>query len=228
MNFGQMVTYVSKRLIDPDNTAVSADDVKQGINDSIAYWKFRRFWFNEVKDEITQPYHDPIIPVVGDGILVPSTQYDGFYIEYGRVRYPLVKISQQEYDNLYLENGYGMPLWYSRIGSGENADPSVDDQYVLYPIPDRDYTLGRHYLKDYNDLSNDSDTNDFTVNAARLINLWALYNLAGELRQDTAAADMYNNRTQDEYRQLRVLTNKKNASGHVTIYSALNVIGGGV
>lgn len=220
MNFGEMKTYVSKRLIDPSNTAVSANDVGQGINDSIAYWKFRRLWFNEVKDQVTIAEHDPIIPVIGDGVLVPSTQYDGFYIEYGNVRYPLVKISQMEYDNLFLTNGYGMPLWYSRIGSDEA------DEYVAYPIPDRDYTLGRHYLKDYDDLVADDDENDFTVNAPRLINLWALCNLTAELRQDLAMSDSYNSRTQDEYRQLRVLTNKKNASGHVTLYSALNVIGG--
>lgn len=228
MNFGQMMTYVSKRLIDPNNTAVSAADVKQGINEALAYWKFRRFWFNEVKDQTTILEHDSTVPVIGDGILVPSTDYDGFYIQYGGVRYPLVKISQQEYDNLFLTNGYGMPLWYSRIGSGENADPLVDDQYQCYPIPDRDYDLGRHYLKDYDDLSDDADENDFTVNAPRLISLWAIANLASELRQDMQVdGEYYREACKDEYRQLRVLTNKKNATGHLTLYSGLNVSGAG-
>lgn len=227
MNFGDMTAYVSKRLIDPSNAAVSESDVQQGINQSIAYWKFRRFWFNEVKDQVTVLEHDPTIPVIGDGILVPSTDYDGFYIQYGGVRYPLVKITQQEYDNLYLTNGYGMPLWYSRIGSGENADPLVDDQYQCYPIPDRDYDLGRHYLKDYDDLAADADENDFTVNASRLIMLWALANLTTELRQDVTMGNYYRDATTNEYRNLRVLTNKKNATGHLTLYSGLNVSGAG-
>lgn len=213
--FGEMVTYVSKRLIDPTNTAITVSDVEGGINDSINYWRFRRFWFNEVADSAVLIVQDPSFPYPTN-FLVPSTDDDGFYIEYGNVRYPMIKTTQQTYDALYLSNGYGLPKWYARIG---------DKEYKCYPIPDRAYTVGRHYLKDYPVLSADGDTNDFTDNASRLINLWALGNLTTELRQDTTMGDYYREASQNEYRQLRVMTDKSNAAGKLTIYSTLN--GGG-
>lgn len=214
-NFGEMTTYVSKRLIDPTNTAVDKSDVQGAINDAIAYWKFRRFWFNEVSDTAVLTSQDPSFPYP-DNFLVPSVDDDGFAIEYGNVRYPMVKQTMQVYDALFLANGYGLPKWYARIGN---------ERYKCYPIPDRDYTVHRHYLKNYAALTNDSDTNDFTDNASRLINLWALGNLITELRQDNDSGNYYRAATQDEYRNLRVLTDKMNGSGKLTIYSVLNNAG---
>ncbi len=213
--FGEMTTYVAKRIIDPNGTAVDTSDVQQAINQSIEYWKFRRFWFNEVADQATLTARDPSFPYPTN-FLVPATDDDGFYIEYGNVRYPLTKISQAIYDSLYLSNGFGLPRWYARI---------ADTKYQCYFIPDQNYTVGRHYLKDYTALSADSDTNDFTNNASRLINLWALANLITELRQDTAMGDYYRTAAQNEYRNLRVMTDKSNAAGKLTIYSTLQ--GGG-
>lgn len=213
--FGQMTTYVSKRLIDPSNTAVDTSDVQDAINQSIAYWKFRRFWFNEISDSAVLTAQNASFPYPTN-FLVPATDDDGFNIQYGNVRYPLSKISQPQYDSLYLSNEYGLPKWYARLGSTE---------YQCYPIPDQAYTVNRHYLKDYVDLSLTTDTNDFTTFASRLINLWALGNLVTELRQDTSMGDYYRSAAQDEYRNLRVLTNKKNAAGKLTIYSMLE--GGG-
>ncbi len=210
--FADMTTYMSKRLIDPSNTAVSADDVKQEINNSISYWKFRRFWFNEVTDTTTLTAQDPEIPFSGV-MLVPSMQDDGFCIEYGDARYPLQKVNTPQYDANYLPNGYGLPRWYARNST---------DGYQCYPVPDQDYTLRRHYLKDYEDLEEDADTNDFTVYAFRLIELWGLANLIAELRQDIPnMSEYYRTAANDEYRQLCVMNNKANSAGKLTIYSAL-------
>jgi hypothetical protein len=212
-NFGQLTTYVSNRLIDPNNTAVSVADVQMAINQAISYWKFRRFWFNEVNDQATMTQGSVSFPYPAN-FLVPALQDDGFYILYGNVKYPLVKVDEGTMDSLYLANGYGLPRWYGRMGNSE---------YQCYPIPDQNYTVGRHYLEDYPDLLVNTDANDFTNFAQRLIALWALANLTSELRQDTpGTGDYYRTAAQDEYRNLRVLTNKKNAAGKVTIYSQLN------
>lgn len=210
--FGEMVTYVSKRLIDPSNTAVSAEDIEQSINESIDYWKKRRFWFNEVNDTDVLTQHDPDIPVT-DTFLVPAFEDDGFCIEYGGTRYPLVKVTQQAYDARYLSNGYGLPEIYTRSGDGT---------YQCYPIPDQAYVFRKHYLKDYEALDGDDDTNDFTNHASRLINLWTTANLITELRQDVEAGNYYREATQNEYRQIRVLNDKMNGTGKLTIYSQLN------
>jgi hypothetical protein len=210
--FGSMQSYIAKRLIDPSGTAVDSSDIQEAINNSIAYWKLRRFWFNEVSDKDTLTAQSASFPYPAD-FLMPALKDDGFYIEYANVRYPLVKIEQTVYDALYLANGYGLPRWYARTGNQE---------YQVYPIPNLNYTVGRHYLKEYNDLVNASDTNDFTINASRLVNLWALANLVTELRQDVAMGDYYRAAAQNEYRNLRVRTDKENATGKVTIYSQLN------
>ena len=212
-NFGTMTAYVSARLIDPSNTAVSVPQVQQAINESIAYWKFRRFWFNEINDQATMTQGSVNFPYPSN-FLVPALDDDGFYILYGGVKYPLVKVDESTMDSLYLSNGYGLPRWYARMGNSE---------YQCYPIPDTNYTVGRHYLADYIDLVSNSDANDFTNFATRLINLWALANLTSELRQDTpGTGDYYRQAAQDEYRNLRVLTNKKNGTGKLHIYSQLN------
>lgn len=210
-NFGQMAAYIAKRLIDPQGVAVSYDDIKESINDAIRYWKFRRFWFNEVIDTATLTAQSGSFPYPAN-FLVPSTGDDGFYIQYGNIRYPLSKIAQQVYDGIFLSNGYGLPRWYAR-------DASL--QYQCYPLPDQNYVVGRHYLKDYPDLAVDSDTNDFTTNASRLINLWALSNLVTELRQDVDMGNYYRDATDNEYRQLGVLTAKANGTGKLTLYSDL-------
>jgi hypothetical protein len=212
-NFSSMITYIAKRLIDPNNTAVSTDDIGQAINDAISYWKFRRFWFNEVNDTATLTAQDGSFPYPDD-FLVPSQQDDGFNIQYGNMRYPLVKITSGQYDALFLNNGYGLPRWYARLASG---------QYQCYPLPDRDYVVGRYYLKDYADLTNATgqDTNDFTDHAPRLIELWALANLSAELRQDDKMEAYYRSGAADEYRNLRVMTNKANGTGKLVIKSKL-------
>ena len=212
-NFGQLTTYVSKRLIDPSNTAVDVSDVQEAINDSIAYWKFRRFWFNEAAETVTLTQSNPTIPLTAN-YLCPSIQDDGFNILYGGVKYPLVKVDIATMDSLYLSNGYGLPRWYARMANLE---------YQVYPIPDTNYPTDLYQLNDYPALVNPNDSNDFTNNAKRLIALWSLGNLISELRQDTpGSGDYYRSAAQDEYRNLRVLTNKKNAAGKLTLYSQLN------
>lgn len=210
-NFGQMAAYIAKRLIDPSGVAVSYDDIKEAINDAIRYWKFRRFWFNEVVDTATLTTQNGTIPLPAL-FLVPVTGDDGFYIEYGNIRYPLSKISQQVYDGILLSNGFGLPRWYTK---------DANLQYQCYPLPDQNYVVGRHYLKDYADLTTDAATNDFTTYASRLINLWTLGNLVTELRQDMDMGSYYRDASQNEYRQLRVLTDKENATGKLTLYSDL-------
>lgn len=206
--FGEMQTYVSKRLLDANNTAITSSDVAASINNSIRYWKYRRFWFNSVSDTVTLTLNDGTIPQTGD-FLVPVG--GGFFIEYSSQRWPLQKVSADCYHDTYLDNGYGEPRIYARMGQA----------YECYPLPDRAYTVRRDILKDYSDLSDGSDTNDFTDNADRLINLWSLADLTAELRQDLEMENYYRNAARDEYRQLGVMSAKSNGSGTLTLNSFL-------
>lgn len=208
--FAEVKSAVSKRLLDANNTAVSSSDVAALINDAIRYWKFRRFWFNEVVSTLALTAQSADFPYPDD-FLVPATRNAGFYIQYSSVRYPLIKISQAQYDGLYLSNGYGMPQYYARVGSS----------YQTYPIPDQAYSVGSHYLKDYAELADNEDTNDFTDYADRLITLWACANGSAEFRQDDKMEAYYRQAANDEYRQLQVMTDKSNSTGTLTLSSIL-------
>lgn len=200
--FAQMKTYISARLIDVNNQSVSLASIGDAINDSISYWKTTRFWFNEEFATGTMTLQDGTIPLPND-FLIPVDDLDGFLIEYSDTRYPLAKLSASQYDGTYLSNGFGLPRYYARVGQ----------DYEVYPLPDRAYTVKSHYLKDYPTLVNDSDTNDFTIEASRLINLWTLADLMAELRQDDKMETYYRSAATDQAQNLLMRTTKSNATG---------------
>lgn len=209
--FGAMKTWVSKRLQDPNNTAVSASDVGDLINMALSYWKNDRFWFNEITDTTTLAQSDPAVPLPSDW-LCPSID-DAFVIEYSGIRYPLKKVSESQYNAMYLSNGIGQPWWYARLASS--------DEYQVYPIPDRDYTLLRFYLKDYDDFSSDSDSNDFSDKANILLQYTAAAYGSRDFRQDLNMYQAFMDRANNEYENLLVTTRKDNATGSLTITSML-------
>lgn len=208
--FIQLQERVSRRLLDASNTAVSEDDVKDSINDAIDYWKFRRFWFNTVRDTDTLTAQSGVIPLPVD-FLVPLSDDAGFEVEWSNMRYPLAKLDQAQYDGIWRGNGYGLPRFYAN-----NAGV-----YSVFPLPDQDYTIRRNYLKTYVALNLDADTNDFTIYAPRLTTYWALANLFRDFRQDDKMSDAFFNSAQLEYQNLLVMTTKSNATGGLSIDTQL-------
>lgn len=208
-----MKTYVSERLLDPNNTSISAANVGSAINDAIRYWKMRRFWFNTADTTVTLVQGDSEIYLTSiTDFLVELPMDDGFVIEYSGIRYPLYKRNPRDFDDVYLTNGVGLPFIYT-VKSG---------RYFSYYIPDQDYKLRVWYMKDYENLVNTDDTNDFTVNAERMIELWAIANLIAEFRQDKEMEPYYRNAAQNEYTNcLGVRNAKVNSSGHLTLHSYL-------
>lgn len=204
---GDIKTKVAQRLLDPNYVAISQQSVVDSINDAIEYWSDNRFFFNEVMDSAFLVAQDPSFPYPAD-FLVPSIKDGGFVIYYSNQRFPIMKCSMEQYDTMFMGNGYGLPVWYAKM---------ADDEYQCYPIPDRNYEVVRHYLKRYDPLVNDGDTNDFTEYAPRLITLWAAADLSMELRQDNVMEDLLRKRAMLEYQNLLNLTTKQNAKGRLSI-----------
>lgn len=214
--FGQMKQWVSKRLQDPNNTAVSSDDVGGLINEALNQYMNERFWFNEKTDN---PNGIPVFMTQGnatiplpDNFLCPSLDDGAFVVQYSGIRYPLQKWSEPFYNLAYLSNGIGQPFWYSR---------QADLEYQVFPIPDRDYQILRFWLADYDDFVNDGDTNDFSDNAYNLLQYYAAAIGSRDFRQDI---DMYNAfmaQADTEEKNLLWTTRKDNATGSVTLYSTL-------
>lgn len=207
---GEMNIFVSKRLQDPNNTAVSSSDVDDLINQAIDYWKNTRFWFNEITDTTTLLQSVATVPLPADW-LIPSID-NCFVIEYSGIRYPLQKVSEAYYNQIYLSNGVGQPNCFSRQASSE---------YQVFPIPDKDYTLRRFYLRDYDDLVSPNDTNDFSINAKNLIQYSAAAYGSRDFRQDMVMYQAFMDRAMDEEQNLLATTRKDNATGSLTLSSLI-------
>lgn len=228
--FQALQTKVSKKLIDANNTAISASDVGDALNDALRFWKFRRFWFNERQSTVTMDINDPFLFLYGQSnATYPSAptlpQYflyefpdDGFVIYYNQVRYPITKRHPLLYDNQAVGSVSGT----SSTGSGLGL-PFVytfrNMAYEFYYYPNLAYTLTVNYITDYADLVNPADTNDFTNYADRLLMYEALSHLYGENRQDENQENKYAKKADREYENLNIRGARQTASGELTIES---------
>lgn len=208
--FGEMNIWVSKRLQDPNYTSVSSSDVGDLINQAQSYWENTRFYFNEITDTTTILQGNATIPLPVD-FLVPSID-SAFVIEYSGIRYPLTKVSESQYNAMYLSNGIGQPFWFAKLAT---------DQYQVYPIPDQDYMIRRFYLRSYDDFSAPTDENDFSDEAANLLQYTAAAYGSRDFRQDLTMYQVFWQQALDECKNLLNTTRKDNATGSLGISSFL-------
>jgi len=227
VTFSSLQAKISKKLIDGGNTAIAVGDVQDAINDALHYWKQKSFWFNEAQVTLTMDNSaaldgsarsDPYVLGYGNSVanypnapVLPSNflyekQKDGFVIYYSSLRYRMKKISPAQLDGMSI-NGIGLPYAYCfRNGN-----------YEFYFLPNLAYSLVVNYIKDYSDLVNPGDSNDFTNNADRLLYYEALARLYGENRQDSKMESTYQAKVEREYNLLRKRTGDNVASGELSI-----------
>ena len=220
--FGQLQSRVAARLIDPSSTAVSLANVAQAINDAVAYWKTRKFFFNQRVANLTLDVNDPFVlqygntnsnypsaPVLPSDFLFEDEE-NGFTIPYNNLTYAVTKQPPAVYDNA-SNNGKGLPYIYCfRNGN-----------YELYFFPQIAYTLRVNYICDYVDLVAATDTNDFTKYADKLIEYDAISRILADLRMDDDRAAKFAARAQEENTNLKSRSRKQNATGRLTVDSIL-------
>lgn len=220
--FGALQTKVSKKLIDANNTAIAASDVADAINDALHFWKYQRFWFNEAQVAITMDVNDPFILGYGNSnATYPNApklpQYflyefpeDGFVINYNNLSYTMAKKAPKLYDAMNV-TGMGVPAIYTfRNGN-----------YEFYFYPNIAYTMNVYYIRDYPDLVNQQDVNDFTNYAGLLLVYEALSRLIGEQRQDLDMAAAYEKKARREYENLKARGFQQTESGELTFETIL-------
>jgi len=196
---------VSSRLKDANNVDVSVSDVSATINDAIRYWSKRRFIFNTFRETVDLNPGDATVPALS---ITPLEVFetDGMVIDYANQKWPLKKISSEEYDDMDSQ-GRGTPfVWVYRNNS-----------YEVYWLPDQDYTVVVRGIKKYDNLVNNVDTNDFTDNAEDLIIYEALARLMAEFRQDEKMEAYYSARAKDEYKNHKREVNKQIGTGRLQI-----------
>lgn len=189
---GTLVTRVSARLKDPSFTAVTRAEVVAVINDAITFYADDRFAFNEFEETVPLTAGNPLLTLVTN--IDPERIYNtnGIVINYASNRWPLNKISSEEYDALNVQ-GRGIPFaWTWRNG-----------KYEVYYYPDAAYSAVVRGLKSYPPLALDADTNDFTDSADNLIMYESLSRLYAEFRQDDKMEAYYTGKAASEYRNLQ-------------------------
>lgn len=208
--FLQLQQRIALRLKDPNHTAVALDTIKDAINEAVRTWKHTRFWFNESTATNTLTVNEPNITSLLPNDFLIEIPRDGFAVQDSVIRYPLEKVSPQEYDNLNIQ-AQGRPYRYTWVGS----------TYLIYFYPDQAYTLLIKYLKEYSDMTSDVQTNDFTVYADQLIMYEALYKLMAEIRQDEKMSAYYEDEVKKEYGVLTSRTQKNIGNGSLSIQTFL-------
>lgn len=195
-----MQAFCSRRLFDDGQTAVSQSDITFAINASLQYWKQKRFWFNEATFNFTMTTGNPVIQQPTNMLF--EFPRGGLFVTDQQSVYVLQKISPERYDYANYQ-GVGRPYAYTyRAG-----------QYEVYYFPQQDYPATWNYIKDYADFANPSDTNDFSVNADKLLCYDALQRLHAELRQDEKMSSYYSTAAQREETNLLDRSRKNNATG---------------
>lgn len=232
--FGQLQTKVSTKLIDAGQTAVSASNVEDAINDALHYWKFRRFWFNERQTTLTMDINDPFVFMYGQSnsnypsapVLPQLFLYefpdDGFVIYYNQLRYTMKKRHPMVFDNQAIGGNTGPAGVPSGSGLGIPYMYTFRQQtYEFYFYPNLNYSLVVNYITDYADLVNASDTNDFTINADRVLLYEALSHLYGENRQDQQMENSFFAKADREYENLKMRGFSMQESGELTCENIL-------
>jgi hypothetical protein len=208
--FGQIQADIATKLVRTDLT----DQIKAGINEAIGYYKESHLWFNEATTTITLNVGDPLVPNIPDDFLY-EIMPDGLVINYSNVNYPLTKKTPLEYDLMNLQ-GIGLPAYYTN---------KVDNLYVYF-YPDQAYDLTLYYVKNYDDLVNSGDSNDWTTYAQRLITAKTMadlyrYNLKELERSNDLLAEASRNLDQIQSRSRR-----RTITGNLITENLVDQVGG--
>lgn len=200
---GSLRGLIADRLQDPNFQSISASSVNAVINDSIRFYKYRRYWFNETETTLTCTVSNPILPSIPSDFLFELDR-GAMAINYSNSVYPVVKINTEQYDCRNVE-GLGMPEVYVYR----------NNQFEVYPYPNVAYSVKLRYIKDYADLVNDVDSNDFTTIADRVILYDALSRIYSEYKQDPNMESYYSNRAVNE--EANILKRSSALSGSGTL-----------
>lgn len=142
--------------------------VVDAINDAIEFYQHEDFWFREATANITLVTSVSNIRTNGSFPTDYAFLSSGspIIIKQSTLTYRLERISLKEYDMINQETT-GRPEFFN-----ENAG-----EINLYPIPFEAYPCEIRYIKKYSAMTNDADSNDWTVNAPQLIEAHALSDL---------------------------------------------------
>jgi hypothetical protein len=211
--FGQLRTRIKQKIaqdyLNEDTSEAPVSRIGQAINDAIEYYQRYQFWFNT-------DYDVSGVMTVNDALLTMPSNYlyaIEISLTYGNITYILGKVSNEVYDYQNAQ-ATGRPEIYTQRGTST----------YVYFIPDMAYPYQVTYVKGYAALVDDADFNDFTVEAAALIEAHALAELYLDARHSQGPDSLheaYNRKEQQELRNLQIQNNMRSATGQLMTSSLL-------
>lgn len=202
---GELRAQIGERLQDTSFQSISASSVNTIINEAISYYKFRRYWFNEEEASLICTSGNSVLSGVPSDFLFELSRGGLSVIDNSYV-YPLQKVDTFTYDANDI-GVRGIPSMYVYR----------DKTFDLYPIPDTAYPITLRYIKDYSDLVNDVDSNDFTNIAERMIRYNALSRIYAEYKMDSAMEAYYTARADNEEQNLLKRSSALSGSGTLAV-----------
>lgn len=184
-----------QNIADDVNRSNMSTVIDRAINRAITHYNSERFWFNQTTGTLTTEA-DKKKYTTDDGL--PS---DILEIDYAEITISGGDIELKQRTYQYLER-----IDYSGFSSWPGIYAWYGEALYLYPIPNDEYTVTLSYKKSYSELSEDTDSNDFTTNAQELIEsrarwwIYAHYIKDAEMRDIEKAAEL------EELEQLRKRT----------------------
>ena len=198
---GELRTTIGQMLQDTSFQSISASSVNAVINQTIRYYKFRRYWFNETSATLTCTANNPVLSGIPSDFLY-ELQNGGMAINYSNATYPVCKTDTASYDVMNIQ-ARGMPNFYVYRAN----------QFELYPYPNLAYSVTLRYIKDYAALVNDTDSNDFTNIAEMQILYNALSRIYAEYKMDSNMEAYYTSRADNEEQNLLKRSSALSGSG---------------
>lgn len=177
------------------------------INRAIEYYyNKKRFWFNETSSTFSTIANQEAYGTA-DG--TPTTLLEIDYVKITLSTNNQPDLTKKTFDYIQQRNSgraTGDPSEYAFYG----------DKFYFSLIPSAVRTITVFHTKSYTELSADSDTNDFTVNAKDLIEARARWWICMRIIGDDKAAAMAKNEEMEALTALEERTRLIKSSGQIT------------
>lgn len=158
-----MPTYADMRARIADELAndgdITSTQINYAINDSIALYQRRPWWFNVRMITFTTSANGEYYVSTPTSTFDDMIEVQSIMIEYSGLKSPLVAVDNLEIDFSQDGTVTGIPTNYSRTAQ----------KIRLFPIPDGAYTIYLTFVCKLDALVNDTDENAWTNEAEELI-----------------------------------------------------------
>lgn len=193
---------VLSKLDDGSIQRPTSAQVTDQINSVIDYYNNHKFWFSEAVATLTTTANNPVLSLASITDFKSFQQQNAITIVDSNTRFPLKQVD---------------PVYYDSVNSTATGRPTMftyrNGQVNLYYYPDKAYTTFVYYKKTYANLVNDSDTNDFTNYAARLIEYKTLADCLRDYRSDFERSAVYEAQAQKELTTVQAESYDRSATG---------------